>query len=320
MKAIRVRRTGPPEMMMLEEVPDPHPGPGQVRVRVMAAGVNPVDAYVRAGTHGYSPEVPYTPGADAAGVVEAVGPAVTRLHAGQRVYGSRAVTGSYAEAALFEEAQAHPLPDNVTFEQGACVGIPYATAYRALFHKARVRVGEIVLVHGASGGVGLAAVQLARDAGITVIGTAGSERGLRLVKENGADHALDHADPDHFEEVRKATRGRGVSVILEMLANENLGRDLKVLVPGGRVVVIGSRGTAEIDPRDAMQRDAAILGMVLKNTPPDELRQIHVELVEGMRRGTLRPVVGKVFPLADAAEAHRAVMTPPAYGNIVLVP
>lgn len=320
MKAIRVRRTGPPERMTLEEVSDLQPGPGQALVRVMASGVNPVDAYVRAGTHGYSPEVPYTPGADAAGVVEAAGLGVTRLRPGQRVYGGRAVTGSYAEAALFDEAQLHPLPDSVTFEQGACLGIPYATAYRALFQKAQVKPGEIVLVHGASGGVGLAAVQLARDAGITVIGTAGSERGLRLVKENGADHALDHGDPDHFEEVRKCTRGQGVGVVLEMLANENLGRDLKVLVPGGRVVVIGSRGTAEIDPRDAMQRDASILGMVLKNTPPEELRQIHLGLGEGLRRGSLRPVVGKVFPLADAAEAHRAVMTPPAYGNIVLVP
>ncbi|MBI3332606.1 MAG: NADPH:quinone reductase [Candidatus Omnitrophica bacterium] len=320
MKRVRVYQTGPPEMMKLEEAEDPRPGPGEVLVQVKAAGVNPVDTYVRAGTFGYSPEVPYTPGADAAGTVEAVGPGVTRLRVGERVYGARSVSGSYAEKALFEEIQVHPLPETISFAQGACIGIPYVTAYWALFRKAKVQPGETVLIHGASGGVGTAAVQLARQAKLTILGTAGSEQGRRLVKEQGADHLLDHQDPRHFDEIMKLTGGRGVDLILEMLANRNLGKDLSLLAPSGRVVVIGSRGTVEIDPRDLMVRDAAVLGMRLKNVASQEYGQVHADLVQGLSRGALRPVVGKELPLAEAARAHREVMEPPAHGNIVLIP
>ena len=319
MKSIRVHRTGPPEVMRLEEMPDPRPGPGQILLQVKAAGLNPVDTYVRSGLYGYSPELPYTPGADAAGLVEELGTGITGLSIGQRVYGGRSLTGSYAEKALFDRAQVHPLPESISFAQGACIGIPYATACRALFQKAKVQPGEMVLVHGASGGVGLAAVQLACEARLTVIGTAGSEPGRQLVRDQGAAHVLDHRDPDHFEEAMKLTQGRGVPVILEMLSNENLGKDLKVLAQGGRVVVIGSRGLVEVDPRDLMLRDASIIGMVLKNTPADEYRQIHEHLGKRLANGTLRPVVGREFPLAKAPEAHRVLMTPPAHGNIVLI-
>ena len=320
MKRIRVYETGPPEVMKWEETHSPEPGPGQVLMRVLAAGVNPVDTYVRAGSFGYSPELPYTPGADAAGIVEAVGEEVTTLSLGQRIYGARCVSGSYAEKALFDEVQVHPLPENVTFPQGACIGIPYVTAYVALFWKAKVQSGETVLVHGASGGVGTASLQLAQEAGLSVFGTAGSEEGRRLAREQGAAQVLDHHDPKHFDEVLELTQGKGVNVILEMLANENLGRDLKILAPAGRVVVIGSRGTVEIDPRDAMFRDASILGMRLRNVSKEEYAQIHTHLGVGLRSGTLCPVAGKEFPLRDAAQAHRAVMRPPAYGNIVLIP
>lgn len=306
--------------MAVEETQDPVPGPGQVLVRVKAAGVNPVDTYVRAGSLGYSPKLPYTPGADGAGIVEAVGSGVTKVCAGDRVYGGRCVTGSYAEKGLFDEAQIFPLPENVSFSQGACLAIPYGTAYRALFQKARAQSGETVLIHGASGGVGLAAVQLARAAGLTVIGTAGSPEGRQLVQEQGAQQLLDHRDPAHFEQLRGLTQGKGADVIIELLANENLGRDLKIAARFGRIVVIGSRGSVEVDARDAMQNDLSVLGMVLKNTPPDEFRKIHEDLAAGLKRGELRPVIGKELPLREAAEAHRAVMRPPALGKIVLIP
>ncbi|MBI3615886.1 MAG: NADPH:quinone reductase [Candidatus Omnitrophica bacterium] len=320
MKTIRVRQIGEPEVMRMEEAEDPQPGPGQVLVRVKAAGVNPVDTYVRGGVYGYSPEVPYTPGADAAGIVESVGKGVENLSIGDRVYGARSLSGSYAEKALFEGFQAYPLPGNLSFAQGACIGIPYVTAALALFWRAKVQPGETVLVHGASGGVGTAAVQLAHEAKLTVIGTAGSDRGRQLVKEQGADKLLDHREPNHFDQVMEFTQGRGVDVILEMLANQNLGKDLKILAPLGRVLVIGCRGTVEIDPRDAMVRNASILGMRLKNGTPEEYRQIHARLGQGFKGGALRPVVGKEFPLAKAPEAHRAVMQSPSYGNIVLIP
>ena len=320
MKRIRVYQTGPPEVMKLEEADGPAPGPGQVLVRVKAAGVNPVDTYVRAGTFGYSPEVPYTPGADAAGIVEALGESVQGLSAGQRVYCARSASGAYAEKALFEAHQVYPLPENISFAQGACIGIPYVTAHHALFSKAKAQHGETVLVHGASGGVGTAAVQLAHEAGLTVIGSAGSEAGMRLVKEQGADTVVDHRDPKHFEDLLRLTNDRGVEVILEMLANQNLGRDLKIVASFGRVVVIGSRGTVEIDPREMMFRNSTVLGMRLKNLTREEFQRVHVHLGRGLKRGVFRPVVSKELPLAEAPQAHRAVMTPPASGNIVLIP
>jgi len=198
------------------------------------------------------------------------------------------------------------------------MGTPYATAYRGLFQRADAKPGETVLVHGASGGVGTAAVQLARARGLRVFGTAGSDEGLKLAREQGAHEVFDHRAPDQFEQIMNATGGRGVDVIVELLANVNLGNDLTILAKGGRVAVIGSRGRVEIDPRDAMQRDADIRGMVLPNTPPEELASIHAALVAGLENGTVRPVIGKQFPLAEAAQAHCAVMDSGAFGKIVL--
>jgi NADPH2:quinone reductase len=257
---------------------------------------------------------------DAAGVVESVGEGVSGVAAGQRVYTSGTLTGAYAELALCDAHQVAPLPERVTFAQGAGVYVPYATAHRALFHFARALPGETILVHGASGGVGIAAVQLARAAGMTIIGTAGSERGRRLVEEQGAHHVLDHRASGYLEQAMVLTGGRGVNVVLEMLANVNLGKDLKVLAFGGRVVVIGSRGTVEIDARDAMGRDASILGMSLLNASPPESARLNAALVAGLENGTLRPVVGQEIPLGNAPLAHQAVMDPGAYGKIVLVP
>jgi len=320
MKAIRVHEFGGPDVMRLEEVTDPLPGSDQVVVRVAAAGVNPVDVYIRSGQYASKPALPYTPGMDAAGIVEAVGMNVKRVNQGDRVYTAGTLSGAYAELALCDASQVHRLPASVTFAQGAAVNVPYATAHRGLFGRALAQPGESVLVHGASGGVGIAAVQLARAAGLQVIGTGGTEEGRRLVTEQGAHHVLDHHASDYLEQLMKLTEGRGVDVILEMLANVNLGRDLTVLARGGRVVVIGNRGTVEINPRDAMGRDASILAMSLMNTPPAELQGAHAALVAGLENGTLRPVVGQEMPLMEAPRAHEAVMQPGAYGKIVLIP
>lgn len=319
MKAVRVRAFGEPEVLKLEAVPDLQPGPGQVLLRIKAAGVNPVDTYIRAGAYA-KPPLPYTPGLDGAGVVEGWGEGVRGLSVGDRRYVSGTVTGSYADFALCTPPQLHPLPAHVTFAQGAAVNVPYASAYRALFHRAQARAGETLLVHGASGGVGLAAIQLARAAGLTVIGTAGTDKGRKLVLGEGAHHVLDHRTPGYLDGIMTLTAGRGVDVVLEMLANVNLGKDLTVLARGGRVVVIGSRGKVEVDPREAMVRDAAILGMLLFNAPETDLSSIHAALAAGLENGTLRPVVGREFPLAEAPQAHRAVMEPGAYGKIVLIP
>jgi NADPH:quinone reductase len=320
MKAIRVREHGGPEVMRLEEVPDPRPGAGEVLVRMRAAGVNPVDTYWRAGAQGYAPALPFTPGMDGAGEVVRVGEGVHAFSPGDRVYLARSLTGSYADLALCRTDQLFPLPDDVSFEEGACLGVPYGTAMRALVDRARVRYGETVLVHGASGGVGTAAVQIATALGARVLGTAGTEEGRRLVREQGAERALDHHDASHLEEAVAWTGGRGLDVVLEMAAERNLGSVLGALAPGGRVVVIGSRGEVRITPRDLMQRDAQVLGMSLMNASPPEIEALHRRVQTGLERRELRPVVRETLALAEAAVAHERVMEPGAYGTVVLLP
>ena len=320
MKAIRVHEFGGPEVMKLEEVPNLAPGPGQVVVSVKAVGVNPVDSYIRAGTYAAKPPLPYTPGMDAAGTVEAVGEGVESVEVGERVYVAGTLRGAYAEQTLCDAWQVHRLPERVSFAQGAGVNVPYATAYRALYNRAHGQPAETVLVHGASGGVGIAAVQMARAGGLTVIGTAGTEKGRKLVLEQGAHHVVDHRKEGYAEEIMALTNGRGVDVILEMLANVNLAKDLTLLALRGRVVVIGNRGSIEINPRATMQRDLSILGLTLMNATKEELVGIHAALLAGLESGTLNPVVGREMPLADAPRAHRAVMEPGAYGKIILIP
>jgi NADPH:quinone reductase len=323
MRSILVSEFGAPEVMKLADVPDPVPQSGQVVIRVHAAGVNPVDTYIRTGTHVIKPKLPYIPGFDAAGVIEAVGEGVTHLRPGQRVYNAGVVpgmNGTYAELVACEASRVYPLPHRVTFQQGAGVNTPYATAARALLQRGQARPGETVLVHGASGGVGTAAVQIARASGMQVIGTAGTAEGLKLVREQGAHHVMNHRDATYLDQVMQATGGRGVDIVLEMLANVNLEKDLTVIAPRGRVCVIGNRGRVEIDPRKAMSKEAAILGVQLGLTPADDLRSLHAVIGAGLENGTLTPVVGKEYPLAEAASAHIAVMEPGAFGKIVLVP
>ncbi|HTP58114.1 MAG TPA: NADPH:quinone reductase [Spirochaetia bacterium] len=317
MKAIVVREFGDPDVMKLVDTPTPTPGPGQVLVRVKAAGVNPADAYARSGLT--KPPLPFTPGTDAAGTVESIGSGVTHVKQGQRVYTARSLSGTYAEYALALSQQVQPLPDRVSFSQGAGVFVPYATAWRALNHFARARQGETLLIHGSSGGVGIAAAQTARAMGMTIIGTAGTDKGRELALKEGAHHVVDHHAKGYPEEILKLTGGRGVDVILEMLANVNLGADLKLLAPRGRVVVIGSRGEATITPRDLMGKDGAIYAMLLWNISEEDAVKTHAALAAGLENGTLRPVVGLELKLAEAPAAHRKVMEPGAFGKIVLL-
>jgi NADPH2:quinone reductase len=320
MKAIRVREFGAPGVLKIENVDDPKAGSGQVVIDVKAAGINPVDTYIRAGTYARKPTLPYTPGTDAGGIVESVGAGVTRVKPGDRVYVSGTLTGTYAEKCLCDASRVHPLPDRVGFAPAAGIYVPYATAYQSLVHLAKGRAGETLLVHGASGGVGGASVQIARAIGMTIIGTAGSDRGRQLVRDQGAHHVLDHHASDFADQVSKVTGGKGPDVILEMLANVNLAKDLQMIGMHGRIVVIGNRGTIEINPRDGMMKDATVQGMLLFNASEEDLARIHAALYAGMEIGSLRPIVGQEFKLEDAPKAHEAVMTPGAFGKIVLLP
>lgn len=325
MKAIRVHEFGGPDVLKIEEVPDPKAGPGEVIVRVRAAGVNPVDAYMHSGTYVRKPPLPYTPGQDGAGEVESVGAGVTAFKPGDRVYiagmgHTIAGAGTYAERAVTIPSQLHLLPERASFGQGAALGVPYCTAYAALFQRANAKPAETVLVHGATGGVGIATVELAHARGIRVIGTGGTDAGIAAAREHGADVMVNHRTPNYTDQIMRATGGRGVDVVIEMAAHTNLDRDLSLLAKHGRVVVVGNRGRVEIDARQAMGRNAAILGMTLFNTSESDLAEIHAALIAGLANGTLSPVVGREIPLAEAGRAHGVVMEPGALGKIVLTP
>ncbi len=288
MKAIRVHAFGGPDVLKLEEISALQPAAGQILVKVHAAGVNPADTYARTGNYAVLPQLPYTPGTDGAGVVDSVGEGITKVKSGDRVYVAKSLSGTYAEYALALESQVHRLPENVSFAQGAGVFIPYGTAYHALHHQAKAH---------------------------------GTAKGLDLIKREAVHQAFDHSKAGYQESILKATGGKGVDIILEMLANVNLGADLNLLAPYGRVIVIGSRGDVTITPRDIMSRRAAILAFTLWAITDAEASDIHAGLIAGLENGTLRPVVGAELPLKDAAQSHINVMKPSgAHGKIVLIP
>jgi NADPH2:quinone reductase len=317
MKAIRFHNIGGPEVLQIDEVPDPTPAAGQVLVRVMAIGINPYETYIRSGKYPSPPTMPAVLGNDAAGVIERVGDGVTTWKPGDRVYTAQCLTGAYAEMTVCDAKHVHPLPAHVSFAQGAALNVPYATAYRALFHRAQVKPAEWVLIHGASGGVGIACVQFAAAHGCRVIGTAGTDRGLELVQREGAMHVFNHRDKNYVEKIQLLTGG--VSAIIEMLANVNLDNDLSLLAKFGRVVVVGNRGRIEIDARQTMAKESAILGMQLWAAGEPALLEAHAAIVAGLNAKTLRPIVGTELPLLQAAEAHRRIMDDAAHGKIVLV-
>ena len=324
MNAIRVHQFGDPSVMKLEEVADRPPGGAQVVVRIKAAGVNPVDTYIRSGNYAVLPSLPYTPGADAAGVVDSVGGEVHDFKPGDRVYFSGTAdgraAGAYAQKALCNLDQIHVLPSHVTFAEGAGVGVPYVTAWRALFDKGRAVPGETVLIHGASGAVGVAATQIASAAGLRVLGTAGTERGRQLAKDQGAHEVFDHTAAGYEKAVVAKTGGRGVDLVIEMLANVNLIRDLEMIAKRGRITIVGNRGALELNPRAIMAKDATVVGFTNWNATPPELAIAHAAIGAGMQRCGYKPQIGKELPLADAPRAHEEVLKPGSYGKIVLIP
>ncbi|KAM4552328.1 quinone oxidoreductase [Odontesthes bonariensis] len=320
MRAIRVREFGAPSVLQLcSEVTVPQPGHRQVLIRVRACGVNPVETYIRSGAYARKPSLPYTPGTDVAGVVETVGEGVTAVKAGDRVFTTNTESGGYAEYAVAADDCVHKLPDALDFAQGAAIGVPYFTAYRALVHKAHAKAGETVLIHGASGGVGVAACQLSRALGLRVLGTAGTPEGVKLALNNGAHLAFNHREEGYTDKIMEAIEGRGVDVVVEMLSNVNLGKDLQMLAIGGRVAVVGSRGPIEINPRDTMAKESCIMGVALFFATPEEKRECAALLYAGMEAGWLRPVVGSQYTLDKAAQAHHDIIeSPGAAGKMIL--
>jgi NADPH2:quinone reductase len=292
MLAVVARAFGPPSVLNLEELPDPTPGAGEVLVRVHSVGVNPYDTYMRAGGYALSPEPPYIPGADAAGVVDQIGPDVSGLRPGDRVYiGGTAASrawGAYASLVVCTPHQVHRLPERLSFAQGAAINVPYATAWRAVFQRAKAERSETIFIHGASGSVGLAATQMARAAGLTVIGTAGTDEGASLIRAQGAAHVLNHREAGYLDQLGLLTNG-GPDIVIEMLANQNLDNDLAVLARNGRIVIVGNRGRIEIDPRRIMGKEATVMGIAFWNIAENS---IHADM-GGFRGWNTAPVVGR---------------------------
>eukprot|EP01095_Lingulamoeba_sp_RSL-Kostka_P010217 TRINITY_DN3641_c0_g1_i2.p1 TRINITY_DN3641_c0_g1~~TRINITY_DN3641_c0_g1_i2.p1 ORF type:complete len:327 (+),score=138.95 TRINITY_DN3641_c0_g1_i2:44-1024(+) len=323
--SIVVREFGPSSVLKLEEIATPILESTQVLVNIKAAGVNPVDTYIRTGTYPRKPNLPYTPGNDGAGVIEAVGDDVKNVKVGERVYLSGSVTGTYASKAVCKESQVHPLPDNVSFEQGAAVWVPYATAYRSIVHRAKAKENELVLINGGSGAVGTGCIQLCKQFGMKIIATAGSDDGLNQVIEQGADKAINHKSDTFMEEIKEYCQSinkDGVDVIFEMLANVNLDTDLQLLDRNGRVVIIGNRGTVEINPRYTMGLETSIMGMSLGSSTAEDIQEYANAIQAGLSEGYLNPVVGESFPLEKANEAHDFIIERPngAKGKITLCP
>ena len=324
MKAIRAHAFGGPEVLQLDDVDDPTPGPGEVVIDVKAAGVNPADTYMRGGAYAIVPDLPYIPGGDAAGVILAIGDGVTNHKVGDRVFAGVALgfsmQGCYAEKVLRKADDVLALPDSVGFAEGAALGVPYATAHYGLFVRGGSKAGETVFIHGASGAVGTAAVQLAKRAGMTVIGSGGSDRGRKLILDQRADHAVDHTAAGYLDEIKTLTGGNGPDIILEMLANVNLAADLDLVAKYGRIIVIGNRGETTINPRMTMMKELDVRGLALFNGTRAQMEEIMTDLLAGLADGSLRPVVGREMALTDAGKSHEAVLEPGAFGKIVLLP
>lgn len=330
--AVVVREFGGPEVLQVAEKTVAAPGPWQVLVNIKAAGVTPSDTYVRLGPGGpYAniprllPALPYTPGKCGAGIVEAVGEGVNFLKVGDRVYTAGALTGTYASHALCDAGSVHGLPEPATFAQGSTLGVNCATAEYALRFRAAFKAGERIFVHGASGSVGLAAVQLARRIGgaeSLVVGSAGTEAGEKAVLAAGADKVVNHRRESYQAELR-ADVPHGFDVVLEMSAHVNLPADLSLAARRARVCIIGSRSQdVPINPRHFMASEVDVRGVFLSQAGADELKEVHESLQTALADGSLRPTVACELPLTDAAEAHREVMQPAgggASGSVALI-
>lgn len=319
MRAIQVSVFGEPEVLEFVEKEIPAPGVKEVLVRVQAVGVNPVETYIRAGTYPLLPDLPYTPGGNVAGIIEECGEDTGPWQEGDQVYSAATLSGAYAELTLCSADQLFRLPKNISFSQGAAIGVPAATAWRALFIRAKANPGERVLIHGGSGSVGQAAIQLAKANGLEVFASAGSDKGCELVEKLGA-MAVNHNKKGYEKTLLQATDGQGLDLIVEMLANKNLEKDLTLLAPGGRVVIVGSRGRIEIDPRLTMGKETDIRGLAVFNATRQETVMTHAALFAAIENNAYIPTVSVEMALADAAKAHHLVMQDDNRGKIVLIP
>lgn len=243
---------------------------------------------------------------------------MTKVAPGDRVWFSSPVTGAAAEYSVVESTSVFPLPENISFAEGSTLGIAYLTAYRALFVKARAQAGESVFIHGASGGVGLAAVQIGKAHGLQVYGSAGTEEGMELIKNQGADFVINHNQNDYIDKLLDK-KEEGFNVILEMLANINLNHDLVLISKFGRICIIGNRGEIQIDPRRLMQKESSVIGVMLAHTNAHEMDHMGSSINVMLQNKQIKPIIDLELPLEKLDEAHIQVIEKRASkGKIVI--
>ncbi len=340
MWAVRFHAQGPPEVLRYEEAPDPVPGPGQVLVRVHAASVNRLDLWVRSTLPNIP--LPHIPGSDGAGEVVAVGEGVQMVHVGQRVallpaifcgecahcqageqtvcdcfqLLGRHVDGTYAELVAVPVGNVYPLAEDLPYELVGAMPVTFLTAWHMLIVRASLRAGERVLIVGASGGLGTAAVQVAKLAGASIIATAGTEEKAARLREMGVQHVINYRTQPIADEVLRITEGRGVEVAFEHVGPATFEQSLRSLRANGRLVISGATTgpTASFSIRDFYSRQLSLLG-AMAGTPLE-----FADLLRLAGEGRLRPVIDHVLPLSQAVEAHRRMEAGQVFGKLVLVP
>jgi NADPH2:quinone reductase len=323
MKAIRIHETGGPEVMHLEEIETPTPKAGEILIKVAAAGINYADLAQRAGAYLTATRTPLTLGGEVAGTVAATGPGVTTPVVGTRV-ASISQHGGYAEYAIAQANMVIPIPPGLDFTHAAAFPIQSITAYQLLHESARIQPGESVLVHAAAGGVGTLAIQLAKLMGAgTVIGTASNAEKLDLIRRLGAGVAINYTEQNWVEQVKNATGGKGVDIILEMVGGQIAEQSLQCLAPFGRMVVFGAASgqITQFSGIQLMYKNQAIIGywLLSQTSRPERIAQAIMELMQYLSNGKLEIIVGQTFPLEQAAEAHRAIAERKTTGKVVLL-
>jgi putative PIG3 family NAD(P)H quinone oxidoreductase len=325
MRAVVVAEPGGPEQLHLEERPDPHAADGQVVVRVAAAGVNRADLLQRQGFYPPPPGASDILGLEASGVVAEVGAGVEDFAIGDKVM-ALLEGGGYAELAAVRATQVVDVPDNIDLIDAGGIPEVFITAHDALFTRGRLAHGETVLIHGGGGGVGTAAIQLARLHGCRVIVTAGSAGKLARCIELGADAGINYSTEDFVARTRELTDGRGSDVVLDIMGASYLERNLDVVASDGRIVVIGMQGGThtDIDLAVMMRRRVSLISTALRARPAAQKAGIvaafAADVVPALADGALRPVIDRLLPFDQAADAHRLMEAGGAVGKIVLVP
>jgi NADPH2:quinone reductase len=324
MRAIVCREHGDLSVLKLEQVPDPEPGPGQALVRIRACGINFADSIMAAGKYQTQPALPFIPGSEIAGDVVALGEGVDGLEPGDRVMGLPG-RGGYAELVAVDARRLTPLPDGLGYEQAASFAVTYGTGHVALAHRARLRPGETLLVHGAAGGVGLTAVELGRIMGARVIGTAGGPDKLEIARAAGAEHAIDYLAEDIRERVKALTGGRGADVIYDPVGGDVFDASLRCVAFEGRILVIGFAGgrVQQIPANHVMVKNVDIIGVnrpAYDTLAPEVARRSQEQLLDWLAAGLIAPLVSRSYPLERAVEALESVVTRRSTGKVVIVP